>query len=171
LLNVVVQPNDWQKQVRAATQAGSVSGKRALYAEFWALLLERVQQEHPDWTRSRRPQPQNWIETRCPVRGSHISFSFAQKDRLRVELYIDTGDADRNAEIFEYLRERREEFEASYGRQVEWEDLPHRRACRVSDYKYGCTIDQQERYAEYVEWFIDAGRRMRAALAAVGSPS
>ena len=72
--------------------------------------------------------------------------------------------------IFAYLRERHEQFETAYGRQVEWEDLPHRRACRVADYKDDSTIEQQERFAEYVEWFIDAGQRMRSAVAAVGSP-
>lgn len=31
LLNLVAQPNDWQKQVRAATSAGAITAKGALY--------------------------------------------------------------------------------------------------------------------------------------------
>ena len=58
--NVVAQPNDWQKQVRAATQAGAVSGKGTLYVRFWRRFLERVHAEHPDRTRSRHPGPENW---------------------------------------------------------------------------------------------------------------
>ena len=59
LLNLVVQPNDWQKQVRAATQRSAVTGKGALYAQFWPKLLDRIHTEHPDWTRSRRAGPEN----------------------------------------------------------------------------------------------------------------
>src|SRR4029453_11030 len=39
LFKVVAQPNDWQKQVRTATQAGAVSGKGALYVEFWSHFI------------------------------------------------------------------------------------------------------------------------------------
>jgi hypothetical protein len=34
LFNVVVQPNDWQKQVRATTRTGAATGRGALYLEF-----------------------------------------------------------------------------------------------------------------------------------------
>jgi hypothetical protein len=40
----------------------------------------------------------------------------------------------------------------------------------MSDYKYGCSIEQQERCAKYVDWFIEAGHRMRTSLAAVSPP-
>jgi hypothetical protein len=49
LFNVVVQPNDWQKQVRAATQPGrTTSGKGTLYMEFWKQFFDRLLAEHPD---------------------------------------------------------------------------------------------------------------------------
>ena len=168
LLNVVVQPNDWQKQVRAATQAGAIAGKRALYVEFWGQLLERVRADHPDWTRSRRAGPENWIEMKSPLRGCLISSSFAQNDRLRHELYIDTGDAERNDEIFGHFQEHQEEFKAAYGKALSWEDLPNRRACRIAAYKDACSIADETRYGEFIDWFLDARARLRRALATVG---
>ena len=50
-----------------------------------------------------------------------------------------------------------------------WEDLPNRRACRIGDYKRGYAIEQRERFDEYVEWFIDAGKQLRDALIDVWS--
>jgi hypothetical protein len=167
LLDVVVQPNDWQKQVRAATQAGAASGKGALYVEFWSRLLERVHAEHPEWTRAQRSVTQNWFEMKSPIRGCIISSSFAQNDRLRHELYIDTGDGEQNVELFSSLRERLDEFEAAYGRALSWEELPNRRACRVADYKDGCAVTEVERHDEFIEWFLDAGTRLRRALSTV----
>lgn len=78
LFNVVVQPNDWQKQVRAATQPGVVSGKGALYIQFWGRFIERVHAKHPDWTKAKAVGPQNWFEMRSPIKGCGISSSFAQ---------------------------------------------------------------------------------------------
>jgi Domain of unknown function (DUF4268) len=171
LFNVVAEPNDWQKQVRVATQAGAVSGKGALYVQFWSRFLDRVHAEHPEWTRSRRPGPQNWLEMRSPIKGCGISSSFAQGDRLRHELYIDTGDRDRNLELYAYLHDHREQIEAAYGKPLSWEELPNRRACRVADYNENSRVTDEERYDEFIDWFVDVGVRLRAALQAVPLPT
>lgn len=170
LFNVVVQPNDWQKQVRATTKPGAVSGKRLLYLEFWRQFLDRVHAEHPDWTRARAVFPQNWFEMRGPIRGTLYSQSFAQSDRLRVELYIDTGDGEKNLEIFEHLRNRQEQIEQAFGGELSWEELPKRRACRIAAYNEGCSILATERHEEFITWLLDAGDRLRKSLSVVALP-
>jgi hypothetical protein len=166
LFNVVVKPNDWQKQVRAATQATAVSGKGALYVQFWGRFLERVHAEHPDWTQSERAGPQNWFEMKSPIKGCRISCSFAQGERLRHELYIDSGDAVRNSELFELLRAQQGDMEAVYGGKLEWEELPTKKAKRVADYQENCSVTETDRYDEFIDWFFDAGIRLRRAITA-----
>jgi hypothetical protein len=170
LFNVVAQPNDWQKQVRTATKAGAVSGKGALYVQFWESFIERVHADHPDWTKAKAVGPYNWFEMKGPIRGSLISSSFAQGDRLRHELYIDSGDGDRNDEIFGSLHDQQHQIESVYGNPLEWEELPTRRACRIAEYKEGCPVSDTERWDEYLAWFLDAGTRLRAALSAAMLP-
>jgi hypothetical protein len=170
LFNVVVQPNDWQKQVRAATQPSALSTKGAAYVEFWRRFLERVHAEHPDWTSGRAVGPDNWYEMRGPIPGCRYSSSFAGKDRLRHELYIDTGDGEKNLEIFEHLRNRQGQLEGEYGRPLVWEELDGKRACRLADYRDGCTVLDTEHHDEYIEWFVDAGVRLRRALKLVALP-
>jgi hypothetical protein len=170
LLNVIAKPNDWQKQVRAATQASSRTGKGALYVDFWQRFIGRVHAEHPDWTRAKAVGPRNWYEMRSPIRGCSFSFSFAQNDRLRHELYIDTGDGDRNAQIFGSLRDREKQFEAEYGSSISWEELPDRRACRIADYWDGCSVTETDRHDDFINWFLDAGTRLRRALGSVDLP-
>jgi hypothetical protein len=169
LFNVVVQPNDWQKQGRTATQAGAASGKAALYLEFWERFLERVRAEHPDWTNRRGAGSRSWFETKGPLSCS-INSSFARGDRLRHELYISTGDGERNDESFEHLRNRQEQIEQAYGQPLSWEELPTKTASRVAEYKDDCSLANTERWDEYMDWFIDAGTRLRAALAMVARP-
>jgi hypothetical protein len=165
LFNLVVQPNDWQKQVRATTRAGGVTGKGALYVEFWRRFLDRVHAEHPDWTRARAAQPHNWFEMKSAIEGTSFSHAFAQNDRLRVELYIDTGDADRNVEIFEALRTRQEGIERAFGGALSWEDLPERRACRIAAYKDdSCSVLDTDRHEEFIDWLLNTGAQFRSAL-------
>jgi hypothetical protein len=171
LFNVVAQPNDWQKQVRASTRTGAVTEKGALYLEFWRRFLERVHAEHPDWTRARAAQPHNWFEMKSAIEGASFSHAFAQNDRLRVELYIDSGDGQRNLEIFEQLRSREKEIEQEYGGDLSWEELPARRACRIAAYKDGgCTVLDVDRHEEFIDWLLSAGARFRKALSTASLP-
>jgi hypothetical protein len=159
-----------QKQVRTATKAGAVSGKGALYVQFWERFIERVHAEHPDWTKAKAVGPYNWFEMKGPIKGSLINSSFAQGDRLRHELYIDTGDGDRNDLVFGALRNQQSEIESVYGQPLEWEELPSRRACRIAEYEDGCPVADIERWDEYLAWFLDAGTRLRAALSVANFP-
>lgn len=167
LLNVVAQPNDWQKHVRAAARAEQSGGKGEFYLRFWTRYLERVHAEHPEWTRARKPPTVNWMSQPSSVSGAAISASFAAGRRLRHELYIDREDGDRTAEIFEQLAAQRAVIEQRYGRPLEFEPLPERRACRIAEYRQDADVTEVERHEEFIDWFFDTGTRLRAALAAL----
>lgn len=90
LFHVVAKPNDWGKSIRtqARSQEGVASEKNLLYATFWERYLTRVANEHPDWTRARKPPAQNWFPT--PSGASHVQYtvSFGRRG-LQSELYFD----------------------------------------------------------------------------------
>lgn len=167
LFNLVAQPNDWQKQVRSAARSESTGSRAALYQAFWTKYLERLSVEHPDWSRARAPSHQNWMAFPSPIKGTRINPSFAQGKRLRHEIYIDTGDEGRNDAMFEDLFRQSELFEAEYGRTLEWEALPGARACRIADYRGEGDVVFEDKHDEFVTWFLDAGVRLRRALASV----
>jgi Domain of unknown function (DUF4268) len=139
-----------------------IGRKRAQYVEFWDKLLERVRTEHPDWIRTRRGGPRNWIETKSPVSGRVMACGFASNDRMRHELYINNGDDDRNAAIYRHFFNLRDEFEAAYGRKLKWEDLPGKHVFRIADYyPRACSVDEKSHHGEFIDWFMDAGDRLR----------
>lgn len=80
------------------------------------------------------------------------------------EIYIDTGDVEANAEIFSRLLAQRTRLEEQYGRPLEFEELPGRRASRVAEYREG-DVSQVDRHDEFIDWLFDCGERMRRALA------
>jgi len=168
LFELAAQPNDWQKQVRSVANREDVRGKGQFYLQFWTRFLERLQLEHPSWTRARRAPTQNWIEMSSPVPGTAINSSYAARGRLRHEIYIDGGDGSgiRNLAVFKQFEEQRSKLEAAYGRELQFEELPDKRACRVAEYREG-DVAQVERHDEFIDWFFDSGARMRDALSSI----
>ncbi len=172
LLTLVVQPSDSQKQVRERADASRLSGKARLYAEFWARFIERVNIDYPKWTRRRSVvRSDNWLDFPSGISGTYFAASFAQGARLRHELYIDCGDADRNLALFKALEAQRDALENHYGRPLIFEALPDRRATRVADYLDGADVSQSARHDEFIDWFFDAGERLRRAVAAATLPA
>ena len=165
LFELVTTPNNWQKHVRASARETG-GGNAAAYERFWALFLERLRKERPTWSRARTPSRQSWFSMVGPVRGTQLNPSFAAGGRLRSELYIDTGEQARNQQIFELLVSRREALEAAYGRPLEFEALPTKRAKKVAEYRPGA-IAREDEFGDYVDFFFDSGDRMRGALEAI----
>lgn len=165
LFNVVAQPNDWQKAVKAgAASVGSAKG--AVYQAFWTKHLERMHAAHPDWTQARSAPAQNWLAIRSGVSGCHASANFTADGRLRHEFYIDRATQEECKALFDHLFAQRETFEARYGRPLEWDRLDHRKASRVADYIDADVMDE-DRHGDYLAFLLDAGVRLRAALAQV----
>jgi hypothetical protein len=164
--NVVVMPNDWQKQAKqAGATAGSASTKNELYRQFWTKLLERVKEEHPGWTRATAPA-QNWLWISAPIRGCGLNPVFGAHNKLRIELYIDRATPEACTDVFDALATRKSDFEAAYGRPLEWARMENRKACRVSKEMDG-DISCPEDYDRYIEFFVDGSDRFRRAIAAV----
>ncbi|MDP3950537.1 DUF4268 domain-containing protein [Microbacterium sp.] len=148
----------------AEIAAGLLAGKASLYQEFWTVFLDMVSRDHPDWTSATVPRETNWMDMPGPTRGSRLGFSFPQGDRIRTEIYIDTGDRAENKEIFDHLHGKREAIEAAFGSELTWERLDDKRACRIAAYCPGSAANR-EKWEEYAAWLIRSGARLREAIA------
>ena len=165
LFELRAQPNDWHATVSSGAKASSTqAGKAPLYTAFWTRFLQRLALERPGWSKARKPQATNWISMPCPFKGlSYYSASFAQGGKLRSELYLDFEDGDQVDRLFSALAAHKELIEATYGGPLTWEELPNRRACRITDYTNGDVIDG-DAHDQYIDWFFDTGSRLRAAI-------
>jgi hypothetical protein len=130
--------------------------------------MSRVKARHPDWPNA-RPFTQSWLWMPAPIRACGLSAAFAAAGKIRHELYIDAQSAERSTTRFEGLLEQKEALEAAYGRPLTWDPLPDRRACRIAEYRDGA-INRMAEHDAYMDFFLDAGERMRKALAAVRLP-
>jgi CBS domain-containing protein len=108
------------------------------YIRFFAKLNTLLAKETDFPLRNVSPQGQNCLvlaslDTSRPELAT-ITASFARRKRLRIELYLDGGDKDKNEERFEQLVARKSEIEQVVGEPLEWERMDNRRACRIAVY-------------------------------------
>jgi transcriptional regulator with XRE-family HTH domain len=146
--------------------------RTSAYLRFWTDYMTKVGNRGLDWVDGRHPEPRSYFTMASPIKGASISASFARNRLLRHELYINRGSRDANLELLHQLHASKRAMEAAYGRSLEFEDPGReRRAVRIAEYREG-HISRSEEYGDYIEWFIDAGLRLRRAIDAylAGAP-
>jgi transcriptional regulator with XRE-family HTH domain len=138
--------------------------RTSAYLRFWTDYMTKVGNRGLDWVEGRHPEPRSYFTMASPIKGASISASFARNRLLRHELYINRGSRDANLELLHELSASKQKMEAAYGRPLEFEDPGReRRAVRIAEYREG-HISRSEEYGDYIEWFIDAGLRLRRAV-------
>jgi CBS domain-containing protein len=92
-------------------------------------------------------------EIQAPV---WLSIAFARKSRLRIELYIDSGDLNQNKTMFDFVASSKSKIEDVFGTPLEWERLDNRRASRIAVYKDNINILQEGQFLQEAEnWIIE----------------
>lgn len=105
---------------------------RALYPVFFADLLEGLKSTRPGVTQTQKAALENWLWFSAGASGFYFGWTLPKEPVLRVELYIDRGDRQKNKQAFDTLLEQRESIEGQIGESLNWDRLDNRRASRIS---------------------------------------
>ncbi|HEX6037911.1 DUF4268 domain-containing protein [Longimicrobium sp.] len=126
------------------------------YIDFFSQVQNRLR-ELPDFPlHDVNPLGLNWLTlARFPENGLTLTTSFARGNRVRLECYIDTGDAAENESIFESFQQQQAQMEETVGAALEWERLDNRRACRVALYTPGSISQDPEQLQSLAEWVVE----------------
>ena len=101
----------------------------------------------------------NWVGTR--KYGQWWSYVVTQEE-TRTELYIDSGNFDRNKALYDHLYAHRQEIETAFGGPLHWQRLDDKRASRISLNVPGGWADESS-WPGAFEKAIDAMKRLYAA--------
>ncbi|MBU6244715.1 MAG: DUF4268 domain-containing protein [Actinomycetales bacterium] len=164
LFEVVVQPNDWGKSVRAPSLVASERGE--MYREFWAQWLARVRAQEPGWTNARKAPAANWMAMSTGVSSVQYGVAFTRRG-LTCEIYLGSPMPEVNERRYQAALGRRAELEDAFGGALAWEELPERKASRILARGQG-GIDLTDDWPEYLDWFMRTHSRLRLAVVAVG---
>lgn len=126
LLTLIVGPSD-DHTVR--TEREVIAERFHIRQNFWRMLVENPRARlHAHIT----PSSYSWIGTSSGVRGLNLNYAVTQ-DYSSAELYIDRG-RDSHAEnkrIFDQLMSHQQQIDLAIGKEVSWERLDDKRACRI----------------------------------------
>lgn len=149
---VVVKPNEWTKSGREqARAASSASLTKQLQQKFWTALVQRLAQIAPQ-IRPQKPRPQHWLSNSIGRSNFSLNLTANTRDeRLGVELWIPGAEAKRH---FANLSAQKKDIEARLGFELDWQELPDAKACRIASWYPDASIEDEGRWEEYLDWLV-----------------
>ncbi len=156
-------PNEWQKTTRSTRSTPTKRG--SAYQEFFQGVLEDFKAKFPGETNVSRPSKDSWQSLGSGRPGlGYYTWAFTVDKTFRVELYIDSGDAEANASYFEQFFSHKEAIESAVGEPLDWDVLEGRRACRISlCYSKSpiSVLDDELALAPLTKWAVETMKHMR----------
>lgn len=106
--------------------------RQEIFRKFWLQLIERSRNS-TQLLANRSTSSDHWLSAGIGRSGFGLNLSLTE-DRTRVECYIRDGNKpdEWNTAAFEALKNQRETIEKSFGHDLNWDDLPGRKGCRIS---------------------------------------
>lgn len=172
---LVAQPNDWGKQVRAATNASPRSEEDQLYWDFWKQFRSRVKAEKRGWLRDNLGESRYAPQSDLPAGTKYTSLCsrFLGGGGLRLEIYFKAKDPALNLARFEALQAKKDHFERELGERAEWDEMPDSKDARVyvtSPFQ-SVVVADQDKWPAMIDWLMDQHVRFKRAIDAVGGLS
>lgn len=163
LFTLIVGPS---QEVREAGETKKEYAERHhLRKQFWMFLLDKVKEKtklHANIT----PGMYSWIGTGAGISGVTYNYGIGQHD-AKVELYIDhdkeTGE--KNKAIFDALLLNQVQIEQVYGKQLSWERLEDKRACRIAEYFSNGGYKDEDRWNTVAEEMVNGMIKLEKSIA------
>lgn len=129
------------------------------YIKFFSVLLDELGKIASFEVKESSPDGTNWIVVyTLPEGGPQMAilvYSFARDKRFRVELYIDTGDEERNKQVFDQIYSEKSLIETEVGETLNWERMDDKRASRIALYHDGSIEDPEPELAKLRSWAVE----------------
>ena len=149
---IIVSPNEWQKEKRHRA-IGAISAKQEKYQNFFQSLIDDLRKRK--FTGAKRGQPQNWYSFSSGSTGISFSCIFASDNCIRVQVYINRGDQDKNKELFNELKKQKEAIEKELGSKLEWECRDDKKSSRIEIYTKGSIESPDDELEKVRSWMIN----------------
>lgn len=155
---VVERPNDWTKEIRKTASANSTQQQRL---EYWQAFNDYafIDANFSRIFNKRKPTTDHWMDFSIGSSACHIAVSQIQKRKaVDVELYIND-----DKELFKSLFAHKDEIEKNMEMELEWKELPERKASRILIEK---TVDLDDRatWPEQFDYIMDTCIKMKRAF-------
>jgi hypothetical protein len=159
--NLVCRPNDWAKSLKGTDAVGEPTETKLLQLEFWSAFVEYGKRMGSSVS-FRKPRAQNWYSLAVGRAGFNLSLlANTRLRRIGCELYIRHPQHSKKA--FAMLLAQKAEVQSELG-QLDWQELPHRRDCRIVQYHAG-DIEDRNQWQDQHAWLLDRLEAFRRTFA------
>lgn len=155
---VVERPNDWTKEIRKTASANSTQQQRL---EYWQAFNDYAFSDanFSKIFNKRKPTTDHWMDFSIGSSACHIAVSQIQKRKaVDVELYIND-----DKELFKSLFAHKDEIEKNMEMELEWKELPERKASRILIEKT-VNLDDRATWPEQFDYIMDTCIKMKRAF-------
>lgn len=148
--NIVAKPNDWAKTIKQQSVGGNkVTDLKLQQQAFWEKLREYGEQNGKLVRNWRKALPQHWYNIGIGSTRAKLAAKVnTQESYVGLELYI-----YQDTELFYELQAKKSEIESKLGYELDWQELPERKASRVIVTKAGNFQDESEQ-DELIAWLV-----------------
>jgi len=157
--DVVEKPNDW---IKVGKDPGPVTSTQQLRYEFWTAFLDCVGKDHAFMKafKLRKPGYDHWLTFSVGSAACHLNILQVQKNsELDVELYV-SDDKD----LYRSLHSAKREIESECGFELDWRELPEKKASRIIAHKAGVNFEDRKQWPELFKWLSVTLLKMREAF-------
>ncbi len=146
---IIAKPNDWAKAIKKVSGTSSeLSDTKMTQLEFWTKFKEYAQ-EQGGKIRLRKPYPQHWYDVSFGFSTAHIALTVnSQSNQKGCEIYIPDSK-----QLFHCLYENKEEVEKELECQIQWEELPGKKASRIRLLE-DADLSNTESWADIHQWLL-----------------
>ena len=140
------------------------SSRKEIFRRFWAQLVERSKTK-TQVVAGRTTSGESWIAGASGKAGFGFNFVMT-REVSRVELYIDLGKTkpQQTLEAYRHLEARKAEIEARFGGELQWQDLPDSRGCRIAFEQPGGWRTSEDGWPELQDRLVAEMVRLEAAV-------
>lgn len=151
-----------EKDSEVRGSQGELKSRHKLRRAYWEKALEAMRDAGVTLYQNINPSKDYWLNAGCGMGGCHYSLIFGKSD-LRVELTISRSNVPENKWIFDQLKARAPEIEATFGHDIDWRRLDDKKASRLL---YGVPADgyNQDEWDSHVAWHVEHIQKFDAAL-------
>ena len=124
-------------------------------------LIEYLNAKAPQ-IRPQKPRPQHWLNNSIGRAGFGLNITANTRDeRLGVELWIPGAEAKKH---FAYLSGQKQDIAGKLGFELDWQELPDAKACRIASWYPNASIEAESRWDEYLDWLTQRLVKMDQVL-------
>lgn len=155
---IISKPNDWAKTVKDSVGGGELTDTKVKQLEFWNKLREYAKKGNTK-IRFQKAYPQHWTNISIGSSDAHLALTIRSKESVfGVELYIPN-----NKELYAELFKQKEVIEREISEQLEWMELPGKKASRVR-VSYSGDFNDEGKWELYFSWLLGVAEKFKTVF-------